>query len=85
MVETVQRLDVRLPHIDERQTVMQFTSPHVGRAQPHTSPVSIPGECRLTCVDAIESVESAVVNALGKTDGSPGVIPEGAYVVPFLA
>jgi nickel-dependent lactate racemase len=74
----------RFADVDEWQTEMQLKSTRVGRVQLFTTGLDAE-ERRLTCVEAIDSVEGAVASALAGADGTLAVIPEGPYVVPVVA
>lgn len=70
--------------IDEWQTEMQLKSMRVARVQLYTT--GLKGADReVTGVEMIESVETALADALSRADDPDiAVIPEGPYVVPVV-
>ena len=75
----------RFADVDEWQTEMQLKSTRVGRVRLYTTGLD-EEERSLTGVDAIDSVDAALADALaGSGDAALAVIPEGPYVVPVVA
>jgi nickel-dependent lactate racemase len=71
--------------IDEWQTQMQLKPMAVGTLQLYSTGLS-PAQHALTGVTSIDSVRSAVLESVAASgDPAVAVIPEGPYVVPFLA
>jgi len=72
----------RFADVDEWQTQMLLKATRVGRVHLH-APRLAAADRALTCVDAAESVEGAVLASV-RESGDPrvAVIPEGPYVVP---
>ena len=61
------------------------TQMRAGRVKLYTTGLDA-GERKLTGVDSIASVETALADAMARAaDGSLAVIPEGPYVVPVVA
>jgi nickel-dependent lactate racemase len=75
----------RFADVDEWQTEMQLKSTRVGRVRLYTTGLD-ENERSLTGVDAVDSVDAALADALAASgDASVAVIPEGPYVVPVVA
>lgn len=75
----------RFADVDEWQTEMQLKPMRAGRVQLYTTGLDADDRV-LTGVEAIDSIEAAIADALA-TSGEPdlAVIPEGPYVVPVVA
>jgi nickel-dependent lactate racemase len=71
-----------LADIDEWQTEMQLKATRVGRVQLYTEGLDAE-ESRITGVEMIGSVETAIVESIARhSDAAVAIIPEGPYVVP---
>ena len=74
-----------LADIDEWQTQMQLKPTRLGRVQLYTTGLTA-SERRLTGVEPVESLDQAILESTARAkDDAVAVIPEGPYVVPFLA
>jgi len=74
-----------LAEIDEWQTEMQLKPMRLGRVQLFTTGLD-EEECRITGVDLIDSIETAVARSIAShRDPAIAVVPEGPYVVPLFA
>lgn len=75
----------RFADVDEWQTEMQLKPMRAGRVQLYTTGLDADDRV-LTGVEAIDSIEAAIADALAAS-GEPdlAVIPEGPYVVPVVA
>jgi nickel-dependent lactate racemase len=75
----------RLADVDEWETQMQVKAMRVARIQLFSSGLD-PRDRARTGVEVVESVEDAVLASVARTgDPAVAVIPEGPYVVPFVA
>ncbi len=75
----------RFADVDEWQTEMQLKSMRAGRVQLYTTGLD-DEERSLTGVETIDSVETAVAEALARAgDPAIAVLPEGPYVVPVVS
>jgi len=74
-----------LADIDEWQTTMQLKPMRRGKVQLYTTGLS-EKERAITGVELIDSIDEAIVRAVKISgDRAIAVIPEGPYVVPYLA
>jgi nickel-dependent lactate racemase len=75
----------RFADVDEWQTEMQLKPMRAGRVQLYTTGLG-DADRRLTGVENVGSVESALAASLARTgDPALAVVPEGPYVVPVVA
>lgn len=74
-----------LADIDEWQTTMQLKPMRRGKVQLYTTGLS-EADRAITGVELIDSVDAAIVRAIKLSgDKAIAIIPEGPYVVPYLA
>lgn len=78
-------LQKKLADVDEWQTELSIKPLKIGRVQLYSSGLDAE-EKRLTCVDAIDSVDRAIAQSVEDSgDDEIAIIPEGPYVVPMMA